>query len=251
MKKLLTSAALLALASGLVACDEYPDEPTPEQLEELTDAELLSADELIDPNAPEPEDEGPVHPAANSLRAESDVQGANPEAVPWTISPGTTCLNNSQCPSGMRCDPVAIPDATVAFCVGSCNTDADCQEGEACGGDGFCDVLLKGDWDFCKNGGCMRGHGDCDVDADCTGNLTCIQNNGAEWGYGSTRDVCDYPPGHANYCSNTHPCGAGEGDCDTGWGKHECGFGLWCNQDRGPLYGFASWVDVCEVFPVF
>ncbi|ANM29526.1 hypothetical protein ABI59_07930 [Acidobacteria bacterium Mor1] len=51
-------------------------------------------------------------------------------------------------------------------------------------------------------------------------------------------------PGSASYCSASCPCEAGGGDCDS---NAECESGLICATDTGPNYGYASWVDVCEV----
>ncbi len=50
--------------------------------------------------------------------------------------------------------------------------------------------------------------------------------------------------GSASYCSTSCKCDAGEGDCDS---DAECNAVLVCATDVGPNYGFASWVDVCEV----
>ncbi|RMF76585.1 MAG: hypothetical protein D6738_01095 [Acidobacteria bacterium] len=50
--------------------------------------------------------------------------------------------------------------------------------------------------------------------------------------------------GSGSYCSTSCKCDAGEGDCDS---DAECNAGLVCSTDVGPNYGFASWVDVCEV----
>jgi len=240
--------ALLA-AMTLTGCDETGDELSAQDHEALTDEALGTPEELIDPNAPMPEDEGPVgrdRVDADGLAADVDPAAAVPSNVPWTISPAPTCLNDSQCSGSDICEPIAHPDGPVARCVGPCWSDADCDQGEECGGDGYCEVLLKGDWDFCENGGCMRGHGDCDYDSDCNGSLSCVRNIGTAWGYPTnSRAVCDYPGGHANYCSSAHPCGYGQGDCDL---NSQCGFGLVCKDNRGGTFGFPGWVDVC-LFP--
>ncbi|MEO1229881.1 MAG: hypothetical protein AAFZ18_13320 [Myxococcota bacterium] len=47
--------------------------------------------------------------------------------------------------------------------------------------------------------------------------------------------------GHSNYC-RSHPCGAGEGDCD---GDVECEPGLQCLDNAGPLVGLSASIDVC------
>lgn len=239
--------ALLA-AMTLTGCDETGDELSAQDHEALTDEALGTPEELIDPNAPMPEDEGPVDTAdvrdgaSEDFAAERSPAGANLSAVPWTISPASSCLNNSDCGSGERCDPVWLGEFTGFRCVGECSSDADCNQGEDCGADGFCEVLIKGDWDFCQFGGCQRGHGDCDSSSDCEGSLSCMNNIGSTWGYSSTVDVCDYAPGSGNFCSSAHPCGVGQGDCDS---NAQCGFGLLCKDNRGGEFGFASWVDVC------
>ena len=69
-----------------------------------------------------------------------------------------------------------------------------------------------------------------------------MTDNGPAWSYGSGVDVCDFPAGHASYCSSAHPCVGGQGDCDS---NSQCAFGLVCKDNRGAQFGFASWVDVC------
>lgn len=50
------------------------------------------------------------------------------------------------------------------------------------------------------------------------------------------------PLGDWDFCSPTHPCSAGQGDCDS---DHDCQSGLKCMPNVGPSYGFAKGVDVC------
>lgn len=242
ISKTLLSAALLA-ASLLTGCDEGPSDLTPEEIEALTDLELLPAEDLIDPDAPEPDDEGPVGSsgAAADLQALPDVQGMNYLEV---ISGATQCIpGQNHCAPGERCDVVdGTIGATLRMCVGPCSTDTDCGSGEVCGADGYCDVLRNGDWDLCVNGGCGRGNGDCDFSTDCIGSLECPENNGAEWHLPAHLDVCDYPVGHGSYCTSARPCKAGEGDCDT---DAQCVYPNKCRQDYGAAFGLPSWVDVC------
>ena len=47
-----------------------------------------------------------------------------------------------------------------------------------------------------------------------------------------------------NYCTSSHPCSVGYGDCDS---NSECQTNLICKQDVGSKYGWSSNVDVCEV----
>jgi hypothetical protein len=48
--------------------------------------------------------------------------------------------------------------------------------------------------------------------------------------------------GHADYCTAVCPCNHGEGDCDN---VEECGVNLVCEDDVGPMFGFAAGIDVC------
>ena len=54
----------------------------------------------------------------------------------------------------------------------------------------------------------------------------------------------DRVPGSAAYCTADCPCAIGEGDCDR---QNDCDPGLICSTDVGPQYGYAGWVDICEV----
>jgi hypothetical protein len=138
---------------------------------------------------------------------------------------------------------------------GDCDSDADCGSGLQCimnqgHAYGFANDLTDvcdlpfGDADYCSPGEpCERFMGDCDTAADCQGGMSCIQNAGAEHGFAAWVDVCDYPVGHASYCSPQYPCGIGEGDCDS---NLDCAAGT-CRHDVGASYGFDPLVDVCEV----
>jgi hypothetical protein len=46
----------------------------------------------------------------------------------------------------------------------------------------------------------------------------------------------------ATFCSTSHPCGAGEGDCDS---DAECKSGLSCRSNTGPTVGLPADYDVC------
>ncbi len=249
MIKTLGAAALFA-ASFLGGCDDAATELSPEEYEALTDLDLLTPEELVDPDMPEPEDEDdhvdadPVQsggPDGFMTRDQMDVP--NPSNVLSTISTASTCINDGHCDSGERCEVVSVPGYTSRRCVGPCSSDADCGQGEKCAADDFCEVLVKGDRDFCEGGGCSRGHGDCDRDSDCPGSQRCTQDSGPAWGYESWVDVCDFPAGHPSYCSSAHPCDWGQGDCDPE--GHDCKLGLFCKDDRGATFGFASNIDVC------
>ena len=49
--------------------------------------------------------------------------------------------------------------------------------------------------------------------------------------------------GDGTYCNDIFTCGVGEGDCDR---DADCDDGLYCADNTGGNYGFASWVDTCE-----
>ncbi|MEM6926362.1 MAG: S8 family serine peptidase [Myxococcota bacterium] len=104
-----------------------------------------------------------------------------------------------------------------------------------------------GHGNYCRDcGPCDAGEGDCEP-GECAAGLTCMTDVGPDYGWASWVDVCEatcpWSPGHGNYCRDCGPCSAGEGDCEPG----ECAAGLTCVTDVGPDYGWASWVDVCEV----
>lgn len=46
----------------------------------------------------------------------------------------------------------------------------------------------------------------------------------------------------ATFCSTSHPCGVGEGDCDS---DAECKSGLSCRSNKGPAVGLPADYDVC------
>lgn len=119
---------------------------------------------------------------------------------------------------------------------------------------------------------CIGGEGDCDRDSDCMTGTFCASDNGSDFGFAPSIDVCidttctngvvdngeaiadcggsstcGYCPssdnGHPSFCSTTYPCrNAGEGDCD---GDATCTNGLECGVDNGPQFGMGSGHDVC------
>lgn len=99
-------------------------------------------------------------------------------------------------------------------------------------------------WSLCSPGSpCDRFMGDCDTDADCSGSLKCIHNQGAAYvGTPSSFDVCDYEAGDWSYCSPESPCFSGMGDCDS---DAECQWPFHCAHNVGAQYGFASNLDLC------
>jgi len=166
-----------------------------------------------------------------------------------------------------------FPPGNFDFCTdaqpcaqgeGDCDSDQQCQSGLTCRNDvganyGFdpivdvCEVSNGGagvgGFDFCTAGKpCAQGEGDCDNNSECQDGLICLSDVGARYGFDPIADVCEVsglPLGSFDFCSDTTPCGQGEGDCDS---TSECQDGLTClNRDFGVLYGFDPLVDVCEV----
>ena len=147
---------------------------------------------------------------------------------------------------------------------GDCDSDRQCQGGLICRDDvgatyGFdpiadvCEVSSGGPrfggFDFCTTDKpCAQSEGDCDSNSECQDGLICVSDIGARYGFDPIVDVCEVtgpPLGSFDFCSETNPCGQGEGDCDR---NNECRDGLQClNRDFGVLYGFDPLVDVCEV----
>ena len=252
MKNFILSASLLSLGLGAVAC-ESPEELASEDVAALEEgAELPAGDEestgdyaASTGQDTDPTDNADAYPGSDKLAGDNVSEYPNPFNTRFTISPASTCLDNSDCSAGERCDPApSNGELNVKQCVAQCDVREDCQVGESCGSDGYCDVLARGNWSLCSNGGCnVRGDGDCDA-GQCEGGLTCFEGNGAAWGLPSGQEACDYPAGHYSYCSTAHPCAWGQGDCDE-YQPAQCGFGLVCKSDRGGEFGWASNVDVC------
>lgn len=107
--------------------------------------------------------------------------------------------------------------------------------------------------DFCSTTClCANGEGDCDSDAECE-NGYCAADIGAQFGCAAEVDICQpFPgchtsrPGSPTFCSQSCPCDAGEGDCDS---DLECATGTYCRADVGANYGWDASVDVCEALP--
>jgi len=150
---------------------------------------------------------------------------------------------------------------------GDCDSDSDCAEGLVCGqdlGSGFdfwwdvdvcisADVacpLSPGDEDYCKVcGPCAAEVGDCDDNSECETGLTCVNDVGRDYGFGTFTDVCidkeDECPlteGHPDYCAICGPCEENIGDCD---GDSECSGDLICVNNVGLRFTFTADTDVC------
>ncbi len=158
------------------------------------------------------------------------------------------CDNDSECNSGLSC----VHDVGANYGWGS---TVDVCESTGGGGGGGCHTGSPGDWTYCSAAcPCDAGLGDCDNDSECNSGLSCVHDVGANYGWGSTVDVCESPggggggchtgsPGDWTYCSAACPCGVGLGDCDN---DSQCLSGLSCVHDVGANYGWGSTVDVCE-----
>jgi len=145
------------------------------------------------------------------------------------------------------------------------HTNAGCSTGSSPGGNNAMKITEIWDasptlrsiypgWSYCSaSDPCPDGFGDCDSDAECATGTVCVHDVGADYGWGSTVDVCEgstppacpWDPGDYDYCRDCGPCLEGEGDCEPG----ECASGLVCATDVGTSYGWNSDVDVCELPP--
>ncbi len=119
-----------------------------------------------------------------------------------------------QAMDGNRCDSQACPCGAGE---GDCDTDQECGGGLVCNNDlnngpavGIaatsevcthmrlpgCAAFNKSniDWELCTpECPCSYGEGDCDVNADCVGDLVCGQNVGAAFGLSASLDLCIAP----------------------------------------------------------
>ena len=137
---------------------------------------------------------------------------------------GTTCVNNVGATYGFGsgvdvCEASSSPTSSLGdwdYCrdygpcaagEGDCDSDSECQSGTTCvnnvgatygygSGVDVCEASSSptsslGDWDYCRDyGPCDVGEGDCDGSSECKSGLTCVNNVGATYGYGSGVDVC-------------------------------------------------------------
>lgn len=174
----------------------------------------------------------------------------------------------AHCTNGVR--DVALGETTVD-CGGVCGTECGAVV-DPCG-------LPNGDADKCTNTCvCASGEGDCDRNSHCEAGLICANDNGPKFGFAVGHDVCvpshcangvldtdlgetavdcggfcgtecgdadacDLPNGHPDKCTNSCPCGSGEGDCDA---DSNCSSGLVCALDTGGRYGLPSTTDMCQ-----
>jgi len=93
------------------------------------------------------------------------------------------------------------------------------------------------DWDYCTpTSKCTEGQGDCDSDIDCASGLTCGEDNCRAFHPTARKgaDCCYDKPGIGasddwDYCTSTHMCSEGQGDCDF---DNDCATGLTCGVNN-------------------
>lgn len=182
-------------------------------------------------------------------------------------APGSVCGMNNGARFGMpeRWD-VCIPAHCVDGVKSGDEQDIDC-------GGAFCSPCAQvGEPEFCAglSQGCAIGQGDCDGDVQCEVGLRCGVNNGPQFGFSSSFDVCTVAHcvdgvlsgdetgidcggscgvclkrafnGEANFCNSGQLCRVGEGDCDS---SAQCETGLICGRDNGPKFAMPAGWDVC------
>jgi len=215
-----------------------------------------------------------------------------PTQAPTTITPGVcNGVPNTDWSCCTRKKPCNIGG-------GDCDSDSDCAGNLKCGTDncaadfsspgsnwglvadccfgatpaptsapGQCNGVPNVDWSCCTSSSpCDVGGGDCDYDSDCSGDLTCGNNNckrdysspGSNWH--SVADCCETPPPRCSgvpytdwsCCTNSEPCDVGGGDCDS---DSHCMAGLKCgnnNCKRDFSSSGSNWArsaDCCETAP--
>ena len=115
---------------------------------------------------------------------------------------------------------------------GDCDTDEECEGPLVCGDNNceggdykmdccqarVCLAALNG-WDCCTaSSPCGLGYGDCDTDEECAGPLVCGDNNCEAGDYRMDccqEKVCLPRLNDWTCCTESSPCGLGNGDCDS------------------------------------
>ena len=162
-----------------------------------------------------------------------------------------------------------------SFCSAECpclDGEGDCDRHDHCAGDLICDSNRGAEFgmpsghDICAQAACLlgqapgepdacsptcpcaEGHGDCKVDADCTGDLVC-NRDGPDFGYAEGVKVCGVSdcvigagPGDPDVCTPECRCRAGHGHCEA---DADCKPGLVCAA-TGERYGYAADIRVCQ-----
>ncbi len=148
------------------------------------------------------------------------------------------CTDDTECASGTSCSENVGADYGYAWYIDVCEP-TDCHAGTSPGATNYCSPECP----------CTEGEGQCTDDTECDSGLTCVPDQGADYGYDWYIDVCladchgSIEPGAYNYCSPECPCDEGEGQCSD---DTECASGLTCVANVGASYGYAWYIDVCE-----
>ena len=247
--RLFSTTSVLVLVS-LTACVE--DDTTAASFQEQAQVEFGQADPAVEDASSTAADTGNTEAGSESgsvsteaieafevelepqaLRTCQDDSDCPGDCVNYTV-PGTsltagyckiiTCNSDSQCETDEPC--------TGGVCGRACSADDDCTTGEYCSGS-VCLNLPPGHADFCENGGCRTGEGDCDSDLECVTGVQCRFLAGT--------DICGNASGAMSFCTPQRPCNYGQGDCD----KHaDCKWPLRCTGS-GPAFGYERRVSVC------
>jgi len=139
-----------------------------------------------------------------------------PGVCPWSVGHPRYCSDCGPCAAG----------------EGDCDSDQQCQTGLVCADDvgpdyGFgpavdvcqapCPFPL-GHGDYCDLcGPCGEGEGDCDL-GECQGDLSCVQNVGANYGFAPGTDVCEMLPTTVQTLAPVADAWAAANDPDTNFG---------------------------------
>jgi len=122
------------------------------------------------------------------------------------------CDNNSECQSGLSCVDNVGASYGYASNADVCEPppSSPSQSSSSGGNPSF----SNGDWDFCSSSyPCGAGQGDCDSDSECQSGLSCVDNVGASYGFGSGVDVCESNSSTSNTGASSSPgssCGSGQ-----------------------------------------
>ena len=146
---------------------------------------------------------------------------------------------------GSSCDAVCgsqPPNGSVGHCTarcvcaagdGDCNSDLECALGLVCGTDNGLNFGFSANTDVCVTASCNNGVLDAGEEAiDC----------GGACGTSCTHLCSSDPLGSEDFCTETCPCSALQGDCDT---DSECRDSLICVTGAGTQLGFGPDTDAC------
>ena len=197
----------------------------------------------------------------------------------------TTTTRVMRCNSTESNSECCTPDETCGVGEGDCDDNSDCVGNLICGNDN-CQIDFdrnwhNAEWDCCKEDKCNAddddneccstenpcrvGEGDCDINAECFGDLVCGTNN-CQWfdlSWKVTRDCCEASDAtattsattetgtkspivmrcnsmtaHSECCTPDELCGVGEGDCDD---NSDCVGNLICGEDNCQIDFDRNW----------